>query len=685
MRKVNYAMIAMMAMGLAACSQDDDLTGLAGSTSLSGSVMTEISSSSSNAASTRFDGSTGCWEESDAIGVYLTDSDNSNILNSASNVEFTLTDGSGSTTGKFTNETGITYPNDGTAINFHCYYPYTDDMAQSYTLDISDQSDDYKAYELMYGSKSTTGTEVTNSGVSVSFSHLVAKATIYVTPPTNDDDEAITVSTVTISGLTATATFAPIGGTLTLSDTTGEITPQCTTSEGSTADYETYEAIILPDTDISNLCLKFVTSDGYTYVWEISDDCTVTKIDEGYEYIFNIGLGTAPSSSAGSGSDSGSTTTQTLTEITGEAPGTYTASYYMTDEENGDKVEIYSQAYTYDANAYVVDVEASDTDLGTVLSEYVATLSTSDATSSSLKTRSESEDDGYAVALRFTAGTEYGEFEAFTVPDEISTLMLICDDPSEQASITLKGITSPVLNNFYLYNLDITGGGMSSTNLVNGGDISGTIKFESCDLHEIYHVLYLSGNTSTSIDGLYFTDCFFLDCYSIWEESGSTTSVTNGINFDSCTVGYTEQNSNANICYLGSVSDVEINATDCTFHFYGSKAFYFAKSTANSDNYSIATFTNCVIANRSVLFFWVKTDENTTNSYYLSLDGDGETTTYTGLTYLESGTDWSDVFSEDEYTGDYTLADDFITNKGEVGDPRWYEEDESSDDSSSEE
>ena len=667
MRKINLLWIAMMAVGLTSCTQDDDLTGLAGSTTLSGSVITEISSSS-NAASTRFDGSTGNWEESDAIGVYLYDSSNANALYSdGSNAKFTLTDGANSTSGTFTNSTGITYPTGSTSMIFNCYYPYKTDMSTSYTLDVTDQSEGYKNYELMYGSTSITGDEVTASGVSVSFKHKVAKATIYVTPQTGE-----TVSSVTISGLPATATFAPVGGNFEASDSTGDITAYSSDSEGSTdsngVTYYTYEAIILPSSDISKLSMTFVSND-VTYYWSASS--SDTQIQAGYEYVFYIGLETTPSVSGGSTSEEETTQTGTLYTITGETPGVYEDTVKMTGEE-GEIASEWSQAYAYDSNVVVYAVSSDADDLGTVLNNIVTELSSSsseESSSSNIKTRSDdSSSTGYSVALLFDSSITYNDFSAFSVPSSISTLMLICDSAEGQASIKLTGLSnnSTSLESIYFYNIEIEGDG-SGTSFIYNNSISDIIKAESCTFKNMANMFYLN-NSNDTMDEITFSDCVFTDVSCIVSTLGSSTNVTNGINFTNCTVGTNSESYTVQVVYCSNGgSDSTLSLTNCTLHINNDTAFRFG--------YSKLCFTNCIVALASTctnLNYQMNVYVEDESSYLYNA-GSASFTYYSSYQF-NSIANWSDVFTNEEYTADYTLTTTYASK--EVGDPRWYSESE---------
>ena len=668
MRKVNLLWSALVALGLSACSQNDLLDGISSDSSeISGNVMTEITSSSGNAASTRFDGSTGYWETGDAIGVYLIQSGSTSILNDVENIEFTLSDGSGTDTGTFTNETGITYPSDDTSIIFHCYYPYSDDVASYSTstsdciwsVDLSDQSEGYKDYEIMYGSTSTTGTTVGTSGVSVTFEHKVAKATIYVTP-----EENVTVSSATITGLVNSASFAPIGGTLTDGDS-GNITA-CLKDENGTQDtdgntYYTYEAIILPTTDISGLGLKFEASNGYTYAWTY--DGTTSQIQAGYEYVFYIGLGTEPSTEGGT--DDTNTSTETLTKITGTAPGEYSGSVTLTDED-GDEASIYYKAYDYDEDTEVVSVSSDDTSLATLLETAAESGETS-------------------VALCFSSSATYSaSYSAIDIPSGITTLILFCND-SDAAEISFSDAiinTNQTLDYLYVYNMNITGGGIS-TSWIYRDIINKAVEFESSTFQQMDNVLQLEYNSAETMEGFTFTDCVFLDCSTIVGNLGNTTTVTNGITFTNCTVGLTEtgKDDTNNVVSTSSPTTCDVTLTNCTLHTQDGAAFY------SGSNAKYMKFTNSIVvdgcttdnASRTYGYFYY-IDSESSGNFSLNINSrsngimntsDNNNNNGVGFTSVSS---WEDLFTSTIYTGEYNLSSSFVSSNGTCGDPRWYSE-----------
>lgn len=627
-----YAQVALMAAGLTACSQSDELGTLQTSQlSDSGVVLTSISSAAGN-VSTRFDGENGYWEDDDALGVFLMNADNTEILNDADNVAFALSEGSGTNTGTFTNATGITLPE--VAAHLFAYSPYTDSedviYGTTYTLDLTDQSATETKYnDLMWADYTIDETEIDNmqSNVDMAFVHQVAKIIINVTT-----SNGASVKSAQITNLNAVGEFSLPGGEFS-SESAGTIVPY----DASTDEAIAFEAIVLPTTDMSAMTLKFVASTGYTYAWTASNSA-ISKFEAGYKYTFNIGLGTTPTATGGGNA---------ITSITATSDGFADGDDVVTDEAG-----VWSVAYDYDADATIVEVSATDN-----LTDLLTTAASAGHSS---------------VALRFDSDIDYSTaFGTISVPDGITTLMLICDNANGQAAIDLTGFSnySPTLENLYFYNVDITGGG-TGTSFIYYGNISGSIEAENSTFRQMDSVFHLGNNSAQTMQAINFTDCLFLDYNTIVNTLGSTTTVTDGINFTRCTVGATDSSVTNNIVYSSGVQVCPLTFTDCTLHTQGNYIFRTGFYSDDSGyTYNTALFTRCLVANvGSSYTYFVSISSSSADNYYVALASDADANT--GFTTLSA---WSSLFSSTQNSGEYYLSSSFISSYGYCGDPRWYE------------
>lgn len=112
-----------------------------------GQRMLRTISSGNDRFSTRLNSETSEWESGDAIGIYMFDTEDKNVLNDALNVKYT-TIGEGLTV-NFSSDPGIAIYDMPT--NFVAYYPHAtsadviDATAALYKVDISDQSNGISA------------------------------------------------------------------------------------------------------------------------------------------------------------------------------------------------------------------------------------------------------------------------------------------------------------------------------------------------------------------------------------------------------------------------------------------------------------------------------------------------------------------------------------------------------------
>lgn len=400
-------------------------------------------------ASTRFNGTTGYWENGDAIGVYMMTSDNTSSVNGAENIKY-ITATEGSNVAKFSSETSIVVPE--VDVNFHAYYPHSGSLISNgvYKLDLQDQSVGYKKFDMMYATTSKTPSELENGKLALKFAHKVCKAKIVVTLA-----GTITgLSKVTIAGLNAKADFSIIGGNID-NEVAGIIVPQETTANNI------YEAILLPTTDISNLVLNFETENGLVYQWSGGNASNIRQFQAGNEYIFNIGLGTSPGAMG------------TIDEITAEGAAPWGDGNHETDK---------GELYTNVPDGYArIDVKGTDTNIGDLLN-------------------GKSGD----VALVFEANTVYSYDNSFQIPSGIQNLLLLSDQRASAKVKMTEFTMESTLNSLSFYNLEIEG--TSGKSLCNGANVSSLISIKKCYFHDMDNAFRVSGG---SLNEFLIDDCKF--------------------------------------------------------------------------------------------------------------------------------------------------------------------------------
>lgn len=177
------------------------------------------------------------WDAGDQIGIYMLKSDGQTIV--SSNVPYITHQGDGYFVG---NGGTLSYPEDGTNVDFFAYYPYQEGTDYTaYSLDMSDQSNS-KAIDLMVANNLTNRNNTSVTG-NLQFQHLLAKVVLNLK---TTDGSSLTGISATLSGVKAkaTANLSKIAeeSYLTSADETTDIS-MAVNSEGTQA-----EAILIPQT-----------------------------------------------------------------------------------------------------------------------------------------------------------------------------------------------------------------------------------------------------------------------------------------------------------------------------------------------------------------------------------------------------------------------------------------------------
>ena len=191
-----------------------------------GQRMLRTISSGNDRFTTRLNSETSEWENDDAIGIYMFDTEDKNVLNDALNVKYT-TIGEG-LTANFSSDPGIAIYDMPT--NFVAYYPHTtsadviDATAALYKVDVSDQSNGISAHDLMWAKAANQSTEsLLAGGLAFTFHHKLVLLRVKIT-----NENVSNVTSITVGGMNTTATFSLIDGKLTNMDTQKSISLQKT-------------------------------------------------------------------------------------------------------------------------------------------------------------------------------------------------------------------------------------------------------------------------------------------------------------------------------------------------------------------------------------------------------------------------------------------------------------------------
>lgn len=261
-----YTLSLIILIAFAACNKEDDkLHNQEG-------MAVSFNSSIFEGAQTRVIGAN--WENGDKIGVFAIESGSTlqegTIVENYDNFSFSTTGN-----GVFTHDgQPIYFPEDGSAIDFISYYPYSADItAYNYPVDVTQQVD------LMYSNnlKNATSDNTTNT---LEFNRALSKLIINVVPKGNGSLNGLTVE---INGIKTEATFSLADGVLNIDDTsTGKliITPSGTETK------KVVNAILLPTTEGNSIEVVFKANDVDVYKWTVPH-----ALEQGNRYSYNIRLG----------------------------------------------------------------------------------------------------------------------------------------------------------------------------------------------------------------------------------------------------------------------------------------------------------------------------------------------------------------------------------------------------------
>lgn len=361
-------------------------------------------SSGNDRFSTRLNSETSEWESGDAIGIYMFDTEDKNVLNNALNVKYT-TAGNG-LTANFTSDPGIAIYDMPT--NFMAYYPHVtsadviDATAALYKVDLSNQSTGISAHDLMWAKVTDQSTEaLLTGGLAFTFHHQLVLLRVNITNENVSD-----VTSIAVGGMNTTATFNLIDGALSNMDTQKSIDLQKTGAK-------TFVGIMLPTEELKNKLALTIMADGGKYQYTVPESSQIDKFVAGNEYTFNISVGKKTN-----GEISGGNGSNTPWGDGGKEDG------------NGEQVSE-NEAIPAD---YTQKAVTEETDLSTVLSGATG-----------------------KVALVFAVNADgYSFNDALVVPEAVTELLLI-GDTKEQVKMNLKQIQYKGLQKIALNNLDVTG------------------------------------------------------------------------------------------------------------------------------------------------------------------------------------------------------------------------------------
>lgn len=525
-----------------------------------GQRMLRTISSGNDRFSTRLNSETSEWENGDAIGIYMFDTEDKNVLNDALNVKYT-TIGEGLTV-NFSSDPGIAIYDMPT--NFVAYYPHAtsaeviDATAALYKVDISDQSNGISAHDLMWAKAANQSTEsLLAGGLAFTFHHQLVLLRVNIT-----NENVSNVTSVTVGGINTTATFNLIDGTLNNIGTQKSVALQ-------KKDNKSFIGIMLPTEELKNKLSLTILADGGKYQYTVPETSKIDKFVAGNEYTFDITVGKETSGEVGGGS--GSNTPW------GDGGN---------EEGNGDKVSE-NEAIPAD---YAQKAITAETDLSTVLSGASG-----------------------KAALVFAANADgYTFSDVMVVPEAVTELLLI-GDTEEQVKVNLKQIQYAGLQKIALNNLDITGD--NSTALLTNSEtaqlaVDAVIELKKCNFTSMKTICdWPSGdaNAQNLIAAMIIDDCIFANMQNVFNDYVSKViTITNS----------TLYNMTERAIYMKGTSAVILTVENCTLVDLGKTPF--ESRATNGNLYYKNNISACFVTSSPNLAYKMNVKEFSGNSGKLS-------------------------------------------------------------------
>lgn len=587
-------------------------------TDTNGQRLLSTISSGNDRFSTRLNSETSEWESGDAIGIYMFDTEDKNVLNEALNVQYT-TIGSGLTV-NFSSNPGIAIYDAPT--NFVAYYPYTtaadaiDATAALYKVDLSNQSDDISAHDLMWAKATNQSTDaLLAGGLAFTFHHKLVLLRVKIT-----NENVSNVTSITVGGMNTTATFNLIDGKLTNMDTQKSVALQKTGDKS-------FIGIMLPTEELINKLSLTIMADGGKYQYTVPEGSKIDKFMAGHEYTFNINVGKETTGEIGGGNGS-------------NTPWGDGGS----EDGDGDKVSE-NEAIPAD---YAQKAIHAETNLSTILSGASG-----------------------KVALVFAANAEGYRFsDAIVVPEAVTELLLIADT-EEQVKVNLKQIQYTSLQKIALNNLDITGD--NSTALLTNNETAqlandAVIDFKKCNFTNMKTVCdWPDGdNGAQNLPSAVLIDnCLFTNMQSVFNYYGSKAiTVTNSTLYT-----MTER-----VFYVKDANGVVVTIENCTLADMVKTPF--ESRYANGNLYYKNNISACFVTSNPNIGY--KMDVREFSGNYAAAPTEAGQMAVVNVHNKAIDTNnfpnaWIDVSKtaaelfEDAANGNFKLKID-----AQVGDPRWY-------------
>ena len=266
--KNKFALVVLTTLGLAACSNDDDVQ-IMNMQDKPIIYSADISELSTRANQALLEGS---------FGLYLATDGTQEAKYNATNLEVKYTNG------QWKSSSQLYWKDNNTNVTFHAYMPYnnqiTDVTQYPITISTTQTSESQKTDDFCYAAEQTSTATSHNGNINVNFAHELTKLKINLTAASELSKE-VTFETVSVNNTIISATYNLNNGTLTPSDEFSIINL-------SAGKNNTFEGILIPQTYDKNLTITIKASNGKKYQFVSSEKLA---FNSGISYELNLIVG----------------------------------------------------------------------------------------------------------------------------------------------------------------------------------------------------------------------------------------------------------------------------------------------------------------------------------------------------------------------------------------------------------
>lgn len=224
--------------------------------------------------------SDGAWENGDAIGLYVFESESGKVTSAGINVKYNAAVKDGNAVFSPEN-TAAVIPDVNS--DFVAYYPFSEDVAKIdkeaavYKIDLSDQTSGFKNHDLIYAKlENQSVPALSGGGLSMDFSHKLSLVQVNVRGLGTDE----TVNSITVSGLNTTANFDLVEGVIKNEGNIGNIKLQ-KLSENS------FVGVMLPTTALEGMKISIATGTR-KFQYSPKGEVAITEFAAGNKYVYDI-------------------------------------------------------------------------------------------------------------------------------------------------------------------------------------------------------------------------------------------------------------------------------------------------------------------------------------------------------------------------------------------------------------